>query len=132
MVHACLLWQIFHHALPVRGTLFRRGIPLDPVCPLCLQEVESIDHLFVQCPLSKRVSQLATQHGWFPTAFRWDSTHDLRQQLQVFESCKLRRSLLQKLSFLLWTIWKHRNNVVFRQENFNPLACLLNAKKLSN
>jgi len=89
------LWQLFHHALPVRGTLCHRGIPLDPICPLCLQEVESIEHLFVQCSLSKRVSQLATQHGWFPTAFRWDSIHDLRQQLQVFQSCKLRRSLMQ-------------------------------------
>ena len=125
------LWQLFHNALPVRDTLFHRGLPLDPLCPLCLQEVESIEHLFVHCPLSQRVSQLATQHGWLPSTFRWDSIYDLRLQLQTFQSCTRRRSLMQQLSFLLWTIWKHRNNVVFRQGTFNPLACLISAKKMT-
>jgi len=41
------LWQIFHHALPVRGSLFKRGLNIDPTCPLCMDDIESLDHLFL-------------------------------------------------------------------------------------
>ena len=37
--------------------------------------------------------------------------------------------MIQKLSFLLWSMWKCRNKVVFSNEIFNPLACLIMAKK---
>jgi len=40
------LWQIFHNVTPIHGTLFRRGLNIDPTCPLCLEDIESLDHLF--------------------------------------------------------------------------------------
>ena len=36
---------------------------------------------------------------------------------------------VQKLNFLLWTIWKGRNVVLFQNENFNPIACIIKAKR---
>ena len=41
--------QIFHEALPMRGTLFRMGVQLNPSCPICLEDIELIDHLFFDC-----------------------------------------------------------------------------------
>jgi len=56
------LWQLYHNALPIRRTLLRRGCNIDPLCPLCEDEVESIDHLFKGCSATPRVWELAVQH----------------------------------------------------------------------
>ena len=54
--------------------------------------------------------------------------HDwLRSFSKINELCSLKE--VQKLSFLLWTIWKGRNAVIFENENFNPIACLIKAKR---
>lgn len=37
----------------------------------------------------------------------------------------------QKISFLLWSIWKGRNTTVFKNEVSNPLACLIRQKKVN-
>jgi len=60
------LWQMCHNALPVRGTLLRRGCRVDPLCPLCLRDIESSDHLFSKCSLTRRVWDLAKAHKWIP------------------------------------------------------------------
>ena len=57
------VWQIFHHVLPVRGILFRRGLHIDPICPSCLDDMESMDHLFLERPISIRVLEGAVQYG---------------------------------------------------------------------
>ena len=36
---------------------------------------------------------------------------------------------LQRVAFLLWNIWKLRNATVFNNAIFNPLLCLIKAKK---
>ena len=84
-----------HQALPVRGTLLRRGIPLNPSCPICLDDVESIDHLFIHCSIIKKVSQLAIQHGWLLHGFTWSNFQDLHNKLDFFKSCTLRWLLAQ-------------------------------------
>ena len=56
------LWQLCHNALPVKGILFRRGCHLDPQCPLCLNDIETHDHLFSTCSLTMIVWDLARQH----------------------------------------------------------------------
>ena len=58
------LWQMLHNALPVRGVLVRRGLNIDPACPLCMNDIESNDHLFWECPYIKEVWRLAQQHKW--------------------------------------------------------------------
>lgn len=37
--------------------------------------------------------------------------------------------MLQKFSFLAWSIWKERNAVVFDKQFFNPVRCLIRTKK---
>ena len=56
------MWQLCHKALPSRGTLFCRGIPLDPLCPACNTALEDTDHIFLQCPLAQKVWDLSLIH----------------------------------------------------------------------
>ena len=89
------LWQVMHQALPIRGTLLRRGIPLNSSFLICLDDVESIDHLFIHFPIVKKVSQLAIQHGRLPHGFTWPNFQDLHNKLDFFKSCTLRWLLAQ-------------------------------------
>ena len=63
------LWQICHKAVPVRGTLLKRGLNVDAGCPICLGDIESIAHLFSECPVGKKVWEPADKHQWFPIQF---------------------------------------------------------------
>ena len=48
------LWQIFHNGLPVRGTLLKREMKINATCPLCHEDIETFEHLFVQCSYAKK------------------------------------------------------------------------------
>jgi len=39
--------------------------------------------------------------------------------------------ILQNLSFLLLSIWKARNTVIFKNKILKPIACIISAKKMS-
>ena len=122
------LWQMCHNALPVRGTLYRRGCQLDPHCPLCATDIESIDHLFQGCPHILTIWDLAKQHRWIPAQFT--PTPDLPWLAQwgsVLTTYD--RKIIQRIAFLLWSIWKMRNAVIFQQEVAQPIKCLIRAKK---
>ena len=49
------LWQVCYNAIPIRGLLLARGLHLDPACPLCLDDIESLDHMFKECCMIKKV-----------------------------------------------------------------------------
>jgi len=48
------LWQVCHKTIPVRGLLLARGLHINPSCPLCLDDIESVDHLFKECCMMKK------------------------------------------------------------------------------
>ncbi|XP_056698203.1 uncharacterized protein [Spinacia oleracea] len=44
------VWKLLHNALPVAALLFDRGLPVDPKCSFCYSSLESVAHLFRDCP----------------------------------------------------------------------------------
>ena len=122
------LWQLCRKAVPVRGMLLKRGLNIDAGCPICLVDIESIDHLLCECPIGKKVWELADKHQWFPIQFSpggWQPITEVLQRVRSYRNPQL----LQKFSFLLWSIWKERNAVAFENKFFNPLKCIIKAKK---
>ena len=63
------LWQLCHKSVPVRGMLLKQGLNIDAGCPIYLGDIKSIDHLLSECPIGKKVWELANKHQWFPTQF---------------------------------------------------------------
>ena len=47
---------------PVRGTLLKRGVNIDPGSTNCLGNIESIEHLFSECHIVKKVWELVARH----------------------------------------------------------------------
>ena len=58
------MWRMCRNALPVKGVILKRKINIDPIYPLCFDDIESIDHLFTECQTSKKVWELLGKHHW--------------------------------------------------------------------
>ena len=58
------LWQLCHMSLPTRGTLSKRGMNIDSLCPFCQGEIEDADHLFLHCNVAQECWRLAASHRW--------------------------------------------------------------------
>ena len=123
------VWQMWHNVLPVRGTLLRRGCRIDPQCPLCLDDIETTNHLFEGCSSTYPVWELAVQHQWIPQQIQMNCTQDWIQSFGTLKNI-CNDKILQRISFLLWSIWKAWNAVIFQNEFFNPMKCLIRAKKI--
>ncbi|XP_058764138.1 uncharacterized protein LOC131637556 [Vicia villosa] len=107
------LWRTAKDILPTRANLHKRKVNLAPDCPLCHSHVESSNHLFLHCNVSKQV--------WFlsPLGLRIPPSSDL-----IFWLDKMLNSgdpyVSQLFSVILWKIWFYRNRVIFKKEDFVP------------
>ena len=88
------------NALPTRGTLFRRGMHIDPSCPLCGDNIKTIDHLFWECSMIKRVWSLAYQHRWVPLPPSQDDQLSSNQLVMAHHHSNNPKDIL-KVAFLL-------------------------------
>lgn len=70
-----LLWKCLHNKLPTRSYLNHIGLNIDPTCPVCKEENESIKHIFTNC---KAVLNYWTKIGLNSSAHRND-THWLQK-----------------------------------------------------
>lgn len=53
-----IVWKILKNRLPTRMSLQRRGVidaTTNIMCPICLEEEETIHHLFFKCPIATKV-----------------------------------------------------------------------------
>ena len=121
------LWQLCHNSLPSRGTLFRRGLPMDPLCPACLNDIEDTDHISIHCPLARQVWNLAVAHNWLPQFSFPTLIAPLRDQLHDLATQDYPH--ITRVVLLLWSIWKSRNALVFNDDASNPMGTLLRAKR---
>ncbi|KAL9228579.1 hypothetical protein vseg_004142 [Gypsophila vaccaria] len=113
------IWLAAHDRLMTNFNRVRRGLADDSVCPRCLSEEETTDHLLRHCPTSVEIwSHLgeSTSSGLFFTEnFRlWISTN-------ASNSSPFASSLWSmKFAITCWWIWRWRNNIVFGRTEDNP------------
>ncbi|PNT63379.1 hypothetical protein BRADI_4g14963v3 [Brachypodium distachyon] len=94
----------------------RHGLDHPNACPFCDQDPETSNHLFVGCSLTRQI--------WFELLYGWDCEdwmpgHDdalIDWWSDRPAAGKDRKSLVTSVTLILWSIWKHRNKVVFDKE----------------
>jgi len=96
------LLQLCHNALPSRGTLLRRGLQLDPLCPTCCADIEDSDYIFMDCPMAHKVWDMAVQHQWIPSQPFAHYGSPLREALHLLAQNHYPR--LSRVVLLLWSI----------------------------
>jgi hypothetical protein len=125
-------WKILNHAIPVKAELNRRGVHCDMACLLCNNAIETQDHLFLHCDLARAVwfgAEIPILHLTQAaiTVDIW--VKDLLKQHTASQNDNF---TLQKILTLLWSIWFHRNQIMFEGKQPNPLEIVLTSNSLSN
>lgn len=104
------IWKVLHRILAVKDALLGRKISVDPVCPLCGRELETIEHLFLNCDFARRV--------WRASHLGFDfSKGNPVGFVNWFDSWIKKapdKELIRDSIFVLWSIWCARNDVLFK------------------
>ena len=110
----------------------RKGLSDEATCQLCDQELETIDHLLLQCPFSRSLwFEVLSIFGWGP----W--TPSAADSLKVWWFGLLsslhgaaRKKAGSIILLLLREIWLERNSRIFRYLD-RPVHILLDAIRLN-
>jgi len=84
------IWRIIWDRLPTRANLVRRGVQLGcALCPLCREDVESVQHLFCTCKVTQKVwdscekwmGRVTVRHKSIPIHFQSFHLRDQRKSV---------------------------------------------------
>ena len=125
------LWQLCHASLPTKDTLCKRGMNLDPRYPFCQTEKKDVDHLFFHCQISQECWRLTVSHNWIDHKFVSGTQNNILQRLSSARTTTPAIRIDRVVS-LIWSIWKIRNNMVFRSETPIPENTLIRVKKVNS
>ncbi|KAG7564174.1 Ribonuclease H domain [Arabidopsis suecica] len=119
------LWQILTGCVPVTENLRKRGIVCDTGCARCGEPVETINHTLFQCHPARQIwalSQVPTAMGNFPTDSIFTNLDHLFWRIpSEFDS--------SAFPWIIWYIWKARNEKIFENIDKDPLEVLRLAEK---
>jgi len=122
------LWRLCHASLPTRGNLILRGMDIDPVCCSHYNSaIEDAEYLFLGCQNTQILRQLARDHHWVHIDLPVDPHLKIENWLSIIKS-SMPSTKMDRIITLLWSIWKTRNNKIFRNETSSPGLSLLRAK----
>ena len=114
------LWQLVTWCLAVRKNLQSKRIQGDICCVRCGANEESINHVFFECPPAIQVwalSKIPANPAFFPTkALFTNMDHLFWRVLPQMED--------HQFAWILWYIWKARNNKVFSNLDMDPVDTL--------
>jgi ribonuclease HI len=102
-----LIWRIAHNSLPHRLNLNRKGMEIDPICPVCNRMNEDGAHLFLKCKVAK-------------TSWNEMQMNDIREKLLksqdsiqfIMEITQLEKKQKLKTLGLIWWLWQSRNKTM--------------------
>ena len=98
------LWKVCRGWLPTTATLSHRGMEVDPRCPRCGKERESVFHALWSCRESKQAWKIL---GWWrliKDGYRGDMVDFLTWIQDSFSS-----SEFEAFVMIMWSSWNHRN-----------------------
>ncbi|CAN1335068.1 Putative ribonuclease H protein At1g65750 [Linum perenne] len=103
------LWKILNRILPTKQALAHRKVNSNPLCLVCREEEESVEHLLLFCPITIRLTNILK----IPV-------HDYQTQHMALAwrlIIKREDNSAERFTLFWWRIWKSRNTVVFEQSH---------------
>ena len=109
-----LTWRVSNKRLPTRSNLDSRGIDLDSTrCPLCDNDIETEDHVFVYCPIA-RDTWKAVFSWWKIIDFSPANLEEVLSMADQVSILQNQRKFFDAVVYTtLWALWNYRNKVLF-------------------
>ncbi|XP_048598122.1 uncharacterized protein LOC125578991 [Brassica napus] len=115
------IWSALSDSVPVCSRLSDRHCSIDRYCPRCGADDESVNHLLFECPPSAQTWALAHiphSPGLFPSSSTYSNLNHL---LWPAKGLGVPSSILDNVPWILWFIWKARNDKIFNGADISPL-----------
>lgn len=120
---ACHAWRVAHGRLPTLDNLIQRGVDVDNSrsgnCFLCSQQLENVSHLFFGCKFSYKIWMSCYAWLGIKTVLPVDYNTHFMQNENWGKNRKQRLCWRTIWLAVIWSIWIHRNAVVFKREQLN-------------
>lgn len=111
--------RVCSNALASKENIWLRKCGSSPLCPRCLLEVETVEHILFRCPFSQVWALLPDiDSSCFPlivSAVRW--FNELVDK--VLES-SVEDPVITSILMVCWFIWKARNSLIFEKVELLP------------
>lgn len=99
------MWRIANNYLPTLHNLKARQLAVNPLCPVCISEEESVDHLFRECSFTQQVLRgLEMPFSTCNKEANWKTWLVADFENKSLEACKIK-------SIAYWAIWYNRNKL---------------------
>ncbi|XP_072084749.1 uncharacterized protein [Arachis hypogaea] len=128
------IWRAAHNIVPVNERLFKRRMVNSPMCQICFMEPETIEHTLLLCSW--------TRAAWFGSQCQYCPSQDHITSFGEWLLQKIRRikeegrtdkeERIGKMIFLIWEIWKTRNQAIFNSKEINPMEAIIKARIAEN
>lgn len=104
------LWLVAHGSILTWDNLTKRGFIGLSICPLCLEEAETMNHLLNICPFSTQVWDHCASIMRTSDRKRDNISTTIEEWREVAFHSPILNCIWQLLpGFILWKIWKERN-----------------------
>lgn len=108
-------WLAIQNRCWTADRLQNRGLPHQPMCTLCLQEQETMNHLLMQCPFSRTIWSLVTVPLKIAIACPQRDSVLVPWWEAVVANCpgEQRKEISAIITLIMFSIWKERNRRTF-------------------
>ncbi|KAK3229362.1 hypothetical protein Dsin_001243 [Dipteronia sinensis] len=121
--HSVLSWRFLLDWLPTEDRLCRFGFQLASRCSVCGASLESVDHLFLKCPLATALWEAVfSAFQRRVSAYTWGSF--FRQVMSVSFSDQIRVLWRAVIHAVVWNVWYSRNQWIFEGKSVDFRALL--------
>ncbi|KAL2893255.1 hypothetical protein RDABS01_009164 [Bienertia sinuspersici] len=108
-------WKLVHNALPIRDNLVKRRMEVNQACFFC-GEKETMDHLFINYEVTKRVWSSSTLRLRTPSCPTLDTSSWFKNMfIYLHKISDNHHQAWPSFVAILWAIWIHRNNITLKK-----------------
>ena len=115
------MWLVMHNRILTKNNLYKKGWRGDLTCQFCHKR-ETITHLFLKCFVARQI------WFWFGRSQQhftdWHSISDIFEFAGTL-SKNHQIAFLVIFSAICWTLWKHRNAIIFQDTSIKTIRSII-------
>ncbi|CAN7092201.1 unnamed protein product, partial [Brassica rapa subsp. narinosa] len=119
------LWKLLSGALATYTQLCSRGIRVSPICQRCCVEEETINHVLFECPHAIAIWRIS--HLPIGNMLTRDLEENIKLMMRFMVDNKEDTRIGLLPFWIIWFVWKSRNEYLFNKRNQQPIEDLRRA-----